>query len=282
MQKDSIFFSKSFVVALVLHIVFFTLLLSSISFTHHKPPLVDLQVSNTKPEIVKATMVDKSAVDAAIKRQADADDKRKKQQKAAAEQLALQQRKAEELKKEAEQAKQSLALAQEKKSKLETDAKKVAEDKAKLLQEQQKIKQQITAAKKEEEKRELARKQQAEAQAQQEAARKAQLEQQKRQQFVNNEVDRYRAEFQSVIEENRILSGVFNGNIICTLRIKLLPDGSIASVSIVETSGNPAYDEMSAAAVYKSAPFPMPQDTELYNKLRDIVLSFRNGDLDVS
>ena len=62
------------------------------------------------------------------------------------------------------------------------------------------------------------------------------------------------------------------------MRIQLLPDGSILSVNIAEPSGNPAYDELQISAVYKAAPFPMPEDHELYNQLRDIVLSFRNGE----
>lgn len=95
---------------------------------------------------------------------------------------------------------------------------------------------------------------------------------------LQSEIDRYKAEFAAAVEDNRILSAAFPGNIKCKIRIKLLPTGDILSVNIVESSGNPAYDEMSQSAVYKTAPFPMPSDHELCGQLRDIVLTFRNGE----
>ncbi len=92
------------------------------------------------------------------------------------------------------------------------------------------------------------------------------------------EVDKFKAVFRAAIEENRIISAVFAQNIQCKVRIRLLPDGSILSLSVVETSGNVAYDQMQINAIYKTAPFAMPSDHELYNELRDIVLSLKNGE----
>jgi membrane protein involved in colicin uptake len=39
-----------------------------------------------------------------------------------------------------------------------------------------------------------------------------------------NEVQRYAAEFTQAIEENRILSSVFTGDLCCKIRIQLLPN----------------------------------------------------------
>lgn len=288
MAKDNIVFSKSFLISLALHAIFFSALLGTVSFNTKEPPVaVNLQTGPKPPEIVKATMINKAEVDAALKRQADAQAKEQQQRKAQQEQLAIQQRQTEELRKQAELARQAVVDANKQKMKLENDAKLAIAEKAKLLQEQQQIKQKMqAAAKKEQEKKDLAIKQAADKKAEEIRAKAAadkaiaqKAEKDRLQQLiVAKEVDKYRAEFQALIEDNRILSGVFNGTISCKIRIILLPDGSIASVNIVKPSGNSAYDEMSAASVYKSAPFPMPQDPELYNQLRDIVLSFENGD----
>ncbi len=275
---------------------------------------VNLQMNpdpnSDKQKIVKATLIDKNSVDAALQRQAEAYAQEQKKQKQAEEQLLAQERRAEQLKVEAEEAKLAVATANAQKLKIEADAKKAAESKLQLEQEQQQLKKQLAQAKKTQEKKDLATKQAnqkkeqvakqaadkkaAEQRAQevaktnalkaQQAARAAGIKAQQdrvaaeHQEFLLSEVDKYRAAFQAVVEDNRILSGVFSGEIICRIRIQLLPDGSIASASVVESSGNPAYDKMSSDAVYKSAPFPMPSDQELYGQLRDVVLSFRNGD----
>lgn len=301
-------------ISVALHMVFFGCLLSTMSFTEKKPQVtVNLQINpdpdGDKQKIVKASLIDKKAVDAALQRQANAAAEEQHRQKVVQEQLLAQERKAEKLKQEAEVARQALETANAQKLKLEAANKRAAADKLKLEQEQQQIKKQIAQqqaqakrdsekkdlakqdlAKKEQQKKDLAAKQAAQgaakasAQRAQEDAKLAAIKAQQDKlaaehlEFMLEEVDKYRAAFQTVIEDNRILSSVFTGAISCKIRIRLLPDGSIASVSVVESSGNPAYDDMSTAAVYKSAPFPMPQDQELYAQLRDVVLSFRNGD----
>lgn len=306
MQKAESKFSKSLIVSIALHVIFFTLLIITVGPT--AKPIVKVNLAkdpHAEQKIVKATMVDKHAVDQAIQRQALEEKKRQD--------LALaEQQRAEQLQREAEQAKQAVELAKAQKAKLEamqakkdlelakaqkakqeTEAKKAATEKAKIAQQQlqakKQLEQQKLQAKKELEKQQIvakeaaAQKAKAEALRAQQAALKAQQDHivAQHQEFILSEVEKYRAAFQTAIEDNRILTSVFNGDLICKIRIKLLPDGSIASVNIVEPSPNPAYDQMSIKAVYQSAPFPMPQDDELYSQLRDIILSFKNGEQQV-
>lgn len=305
MQKAEGKFSKSLIVSITLHVIFFTLLIITVGPT--AKPIVKVNLAkdpHAEQKIVKATMVDKHAVDQAIQRQALEEKKRQD--------LALaEQQRVEQLQREAEQAKQALELAKAQKAKLEAlqakkdlelakiqkakqeaEAKKVATEKAKIAQQletKKQIEQQKLQAKKELEKQQIAAKEaaaqkaKAEALRAQQAALKAQQDHiaAQHQEFILSEVEKYRAAFQTAIEDNRILTSVFSGDLICKIRIKLLPDGSIASVNIVEPSPNPAYDQMSIKAVYQSAPFPMPQDDELYSQLRDIILSFKNGEQQV-
>ncbi len=277
--------------------MFFTALLTTMSFeSAKKPVMVNLQ-SDPAKKIVKAKLLDKTAIDQEIQRQAaeELQTQQLAQEQAletqrAAEKKVAEQRKL-ELEKAAELEKAQLAakLAQEKKqvAQQQAAAKQEAQKKEALKKEslkkeaakQELLKQQAAAKKAADLQAQQAK--QAEAlRAQQAAALKAKSDRiaAEHQQFLVAEVDKYRAAFQAAVEDNRILSAVFTGDISCKIRIRLLPDGSIASVNIVETSGNPAYDEMSAQAVHKSAPFPMPADRELYDQLRDIVLSFKNGE----
>lgn len=280
--------------------VFFGVLLSTMSFSDTPPPVtVNLSV-NPKDEtkIVKASIVDKKAIDAAVLRQTQAAAEELNRQRQAQEQLLANERRAEQLKQEAAAAKLALENANAQKLKVEAAAKKAAEQKAKLEQEQQKMQKQAVAqaqAKKLQEKKDLEKLQATQKAAAQQLAAKAQADKARlaeaaalkatrdrlaaeHQEFLLDEVEKHRAIFHSLIEDNRILATTFSADMVCKIRIKLLPDGSIANVEFIERSGNPAYDDMSATAVYKSAPFPMPQDQELYGQLRDIILSFKNGE----
>lgn len=270
--------SRSLIISVILHIIFFALLFNTLSFESKKPPItVNLQRDpGTSKKIVQATLIDKRAADLAAQRQI-AEEKLKRDK------IIEQQRKVEQQQLEVEQAKQAaLELAKQQKEKLEL-AKQAKEQK--LKQEQQlQIKKQI-ATQQQQLRQQALEKQQAKQQAaKQQAAKQAALKSQydrmlsDQQALLESEVERYRAEFAAAIEENRILSSIFSGEMSCKLRIMLLPDGSILSVKVLESSGNPAYDEISASAVYKSAPFMMPEDQELYAQLREIVLSFKNGE----
>ncbi len=91
-----------------------------------------------------------------------------------------------------------------------------------------------------------------------------------------NNIETYIAKFQKLIEDNLIVPTTFKANISCKVRIKILPDGTIASAKLVKASGYPAYDKRAISSIYKSSPFPMPDDEDLYNNLRDIILEFEN------
>lgn len=294
MLKDKPGYSKSFIISVAIHVVFFTALFTTMSLnTPSEPIKVNLA---KEPAIVKAKVVDMRAAQAEelqrqklAQEQLLAQQRLEEQQRAEqlkAEQQKAEQLKAEQLKQEAEKVKQAETLKQQKLQKeaeaKAVAAKKVAAQKAEQQKQLAAQKEADTKAKQAAAAKELAAKQAADKQAAAAKAAAMKAEQDRlsalHQEFLLTEVEKYRAEIQATIEDNRILSGVFVGDICCKIRIKLLPDGSILSATVVESSGNKAYDDMSVVAVSKSAPFTMPQDQELYNQLRDIVLSFKNGD----
>jgi len=260
--------------------------------TATRPVMINLQ-KNAKPgqKIIKAGIVDRGAIDRAFQHQAREErlkaeqalalEKLKRSQAEAAaaaikkqeqEKIAQQQKQQALQQKIAQQKQQAMQekIAQQQKTKAlqekgmqeRINQKKLAQEKAlqdKIMQDkiaQNKLSQQKAAGLQAEKDRLLAQ----------------------HDSFIATEVDRYKADITAAIIESRILSSIFTGDLQCTIRIRLLPDGSILAVNIERSSGNKAYDEMSENAIYKAAPFTMPEEHELYNKLRDIVVSFRNGD----
>ncbi len=99
-----------------------------------------------------------------------------------------------------------------------------------------------------------------------------------RNRWIDSELSRYAGEIERRIREHRTISTAFSADLKCDIQIKLLPDGSVHDVRIVKSSGNVAYDSISEAAVYKAAPFDMPEDQELLSRLRDIVVGLKVAD----
>lgn len=271
---------KNVIISIVLHAVLFSFLFVSVLQHEVKPVIkVNLRKDPGKSKIVKARIVDKKAIDHALQRQEMLERQKR-------DELLAQQRQAEERLAQAQAIEAAKKLAQEKlqfeqqQQKIVQQAKKEKELAQKKLQQQKLEQQQLQKQKLEQQKLTQQKLVQQQTAAKQEAALKAEKDKLalEHQEFLLTEVEKYRAAFQELIEDNRILSAVFPTNINCKIRIKLLPDGSVLSVNIVQASGNPAYDELATTAIYKSAPFPMPQEHELYNQLRDIILSFKNGD----
>lgn len=49
-------------------------------------------------------------------------------------------------------------------------------------------------------------------------------------------------------------------DIACRLNIVVRPDGVVTSVSVIESSGNPTYDQSLIQATWKASPLPLPAD----------------------
>jgi colicin import membrane protein len=102
---------------------------------------------------------------------------------------------------------------------------------------------------------------------------------QARSSWVDREFAKFVAQIRADVLSNRTLIGSnFDEDLVCEIRIKLQQDGSILAANIVKSSGNEAYDSNSRMAIFKAAPFDMPEDGELNKKLLDIVLVFKQSD----
>lgn len=61
-----------------------------------------------------------------------------------------------------------------------------------------------------------------------------------------------------------------------TLKISLDQNGNVLSVSISQTSGNPAFDRQAILAVKKSSPLPLPADARVAKDFANLNLPFSN------
>lgn len=64
------------------------------------------------------------------------------------------------------------------------------------------------------------------------------------------------------------------------LLVELVPTGGLVNVTILESSGNGAFDRSAEAAVRKAAPFEVPEDPDIFEEhFRRFTLLFRPEDL---
>ncbi|MGI9211081.1 MAG: cell envelope integrity protein TolA, partial [Methylococcaceae bacterium] len=61
----------------------------------------------------------------------------------------------------------------------------------------------------------------------------------------------------------------------CIIQVKTIPGGEVASVRIIKSSGDSAFDRSAEAAVYKASPLPMPTDSKVEQQLRSFTFTFK-------
>ena len=152
----------------------------------------------------------------------------------------------------AEQQKQ-LALS---KQKTQKELKKLQQQKVAALEKQHAEKVTIEAEKKK--------------QAQAEAKARAEVHARE-----NKVVNRYKAMIVQAIAEHWLVPPQVERQMTCVVRARLAPDGTVLSVVIVQKSGSDALDRSARAAVYKASPLPVPMESKLFERFRDLQLTVR-------
>jgi colicin import membrane protein len=212
-------------------------------------------------QIVKASLVDKKMIAQAVKRQEN------QQQATAAKEKKIVQQK-QELDKLKKAAEQELQKAKE-------EGKKIKKHQETLKKEQQKIK--ATTEQLQHKEQELKTQKDQLAKQQQEQDKKKTIKSNAStsnvaktpEQASNNQqaVSNYHALWYNEIVNNRKGSMLFPEQLACSIKIKLLSSGHLSLVKLDKSSGNPVYDSFAEQAIYKSAPFAMPEDPEINKEL---------------
>ena len=60
----------------------------------------------------------------------------------------------------------------------------------------------------------------------------------------------------------------------CVILIRMIEGGKVVEASIVKSSGNDLFDKRAEDAVYKASPLPTPDETRLFEKMRNIRFTF--------
>lgn len=270
------------VLAVLVHVVFFALLVYSINWKTHapEPVMVELwqppvatssrSVPEPKPRIEKQSKPEPVVPNPDI---ALADKKRKlaEQKAREAEQLAQQQAEQklaeqklaeQKLKRQQEQQKQAAQqLEQQQKAALQqAEQKKIAQQKKQAALRQM-ITQQSQNELNAESARALTNSRQA-ALASKQAAEQSTMRAQ------------YQDKIKAKIRSKIILPDSLQGNPQARFEVSVLPTGDVVHVKLLRPSGQPAYDSAVERAILKASPLPMPPDAALVNEFRDLDLKF--------
>ena len=92
--------------------------------------------------------------------------------------------------------------------------------------------------------------------------------------LLQTEIQVYYNKMLEKIISNRKVTTFFPEHLECAVRVKILPNGNLASIKLDKSSGNMAYDAFSEQAIYKSAPFDMPGDPKANKELVEHELEF--------
>jgi len=287
LQQSRIDRFQAFVWAVALHIAALVLLMISLHF--NKPQIIAPPAS----QIMNAVAVDQDKVEAEIKKLREQDKKKEEQQKALEEKRREEEKKIEELKQEKEKLKQQKEEEQkhlkdveaqrqkqeEEKTKIEAEKQKALDEKKQLEEEKKQVEEQKRKAEADKKRQEQEKKKAVEAQKRQEAE---DLEKQRQQELEAEEKAR-EAEEQAKADKSLIdqyvvkikdkIESVFNKSVSeqdlsCKIFVRLSPAGDVLEAKIVESSGNPAFDQQANTAVFAAQPLPVPADPRIFDKMR--------------
>jgi len=255
---------RAFVLSVILHVLMLGLLVFSFDFS--KQELV------IQPQdVMQAVSVDSRQVDKEINRLREIDKKKeqteKKKQQELEDKVKELERKAKAATEQRTEEEKRIADLTEKKEKerkeAEVEEKRVA-DLKQQKEELEKKKQVEEDARKKKEADETLKKKQAEEQKAKEAAQTKQ---------DNSLIAQYSTRIRAAIAQQFNTVGLPPG-LSCVLFIRMVPGGEVVEAHIEKSSGNPVFDQRAEAAVFQASPLPVPEDQRVFEKMRQIRLTF--------
>lgn len=91
-------------------------------------------------------------------------------------------------------------------------------------------------------------------------------------------IDEYTARIRNAIRDRLVVPPGIEGNPQAEFEVKLLKNGTVATVRLVRASGSSAYDRAVERAIDVAQPLPLPDDPEVFSQMRDLKLLFRPRD----
>jgi len=276
---------KALALAIAAHLALLGILIFSLDWT----PKLDVG-GKPRPEAIKAVAVDDTKIKAEMER-LDTAEKQKEEEaverlkkieeqtrQAEAARKKEQQRLAEIKKQEAEKKRQA-----EVKRKKETQAKRLAEEKKKKELEQKKREEEKRKAEAEKKRKAAEAKRKAEEEKKRIAAEKALQDQlaaervaldAAREQVNQSVVAEYTSAIKQKVQRSWIKPSSAGSGLSCDVQVILIPGGDVASVRVIRSSGDAVFDRSVEQAVRRAAPLPLPPDTALFDRFRDLQFRF--------
>ena len=88
-------------------------------------------------------------------------------------------------------------------------------------------------------------------------------------------IDEYKAKIQNKIRRNVVQPPNVQDDTWAIYHVTLLPGGTVLTAELKKSSGNKAYNDAVERAILKSSPLPLPPDVQLFNRFRELDLTFK-------
>lgn len=88
-------------------------------------------------------------------------------------------------------------------------------------------------------------------------------------------VDEYIAKIAGKVRSNTVMPPDVAKEARAEFMVTLLPGGRVLNARLAKSSGNAAYDSAVERAILRSDPLPLPADTSLFSRFRELKLSFK-------
>ncbi len=258
-------------IAIGMHLIIILLMVFGLDWLEKPEP------TRFKANVVQATVIDASKIDAEVKKLKLADENKKKKE----EEVKLKEKQQlEDLKKKRQQEEKRLADLKKKRQAEEVKKRKLAEEnKRKEAEAKKRAEEEKKRKAVEEEKRkaEEAKKRKAEAERKRKLEEQRKLEAQMRADMEAErdatEIELYIAKIGQAVEAVWSRPNTVGDGLKCTLRIRIAAGGSVIAAQVIQSSGNDAFDRSAETAVRKADPLPVPTG-RLFDKFRDINFVF--------
>ena len=255
-------FTRPFVLAFAIHFILLGLFALSALY---KPA----RIEQAAPEIIHATMIDLATLPTKIENDNAEAATQAKAEATKAKTEADELTKAEAAKQaKAEAAAQAKAEATKAKAEAEALAKAEAAKQAKAEAAAQ-AKAEATKAKAEAEalaKAEAAKQAKAEAAAQAKAEADAAEAIKNKIAAQDSELTQAKLAIKNKVMRSWIQPVSFTKELICTIKVKLMSDGTVIDAVVISSSGDEVFDRSAENAVQKASPLPVPNDKELFTR----------------
>jgi len=256
MNAENKFYKKSIIFAIVLYVVVFIILFGSLN---NKNNIRTITSANHSAKIMHAVTVNRAQVQRQIR-------KIKSQQRAKHRAEIAKQKHLAKLAAQAKQLQQQNSIAKQKLLQMKKQQQQAQQHLAKLKQQHQQAiinKRNLIARDK------IEKQLQAQIAAEQKQIDTAQTQQER------DAIDKYKALIINVIEQNWIVPQKVDKNLSAQLVIDLAPGGTVLHVKILQSSGNPVLDRSVITAVWKASPLPVPNDLQIFNRMRELHLTVK-------